>query len=80
MVMFLKKKGYFDFVTALHKKMDTKVHGSYAFRRGVNARMEEAGVEPSIRATAMGHSIETNLKYYTFAKPKYLDKVRAALG
>ncbi len=76
----LKKKGYFDFVTALHKKMDTKVHGSYAFRRGVNARMEEAGVEPSIRATAMGHSIETNLKYYTFAKPKYLDKVRAALG
>lgn len=76
----LKKKGYFDFNTALHKKMGTTVSGSYAFRRGVSARMEAAGIEPSERAAILGHSVETNLKHYTFAKPKYLDRVRAALG
>lgn len=76
----LKKKGYFDFITALHKKMRTTVSGSYAFRRRVSARMEEAGIEPSERAAVLGHSVETNLKHYTFAKPKYLDRVRAALG
>ena len=75
----LKKKGYFDFNTALHKKMGTTVSGSYAFRRGVSARMEAAGIEPSERAAILGHSVETNLKHYTFAKPKYLDRVRAAL-
>lgn len=42
--------------------------------------MEEAGIEPSERAAILGHSVETNLKHYTFAKPKYLDRVRAALG
>lgn len=60
--------------------MGTTVSGSYAFRRGVSARMEEAGIEPSERAAILGHSVETNLKHYTFAKPKYLDRVRAALG
>ena len=76
----LKKKGYFEFNNVLHKKYQTKASGSYTFRRGMSARMEAAGIEPSERAAILGHSVETNLKNYTFAKPDYLDRVRKALG
>lgn len=76
----LKKKGYFDFNTALHKKYGFNVSGSYAFRRGLSARLEQAGIEPSERAAILGHSVETNLKHYTFANPAYLDRVKCALG
>ncbi len=76
----LKKRGYFDFNTVLQKKFKTKASGSYTFRRGMNARMEAAGIEPSERAAILGHSVETNLNNYTFAKPDYLDRVRRSLG
>lgn len=76
----LKKKGYFDFNTELHKKYGFRVHGSYAFRRGLSARLESAGIEPSERAAILGHSVETNLRHYTFAKPDYLNRVKNALG
>ena len=76
----LKKKGYFDFNNELHKKYGFRVHGSYAFRRGLSARLESAGIEPSERAAILGHSVETNLRHYTFAKPDYLCRVKIALG
>lgn len=76
----LKKKGYFDFNTSLHKKYGFEVSGSYAFRRGLSARLEKAGIVPSVRAAILGHSVETNLKSYTFAKPEYLESVKCALG
>lgn len=76
----LKKKGYFDFNNELHKKYCFRVHGSYAFRRGLSARLESSGIEPSERAAILGHSVETNLKHYTFAKPDYLSRVKTALG
>lgn len=76
----LKKKGYFDFNNELHKKYGFRVHGSYAFRRGLSARLESKGIEPSERAAILGHSVETNLRHYTFAKPDYLNRVKTALG
>lgn len=75
----LKKKGYFDFNNELNKKYRFRVHGSYAFRRGLSARLESKGIEPSERAAILGHSVETNLRHYTFAKPDYLNRVRNAL-
>ena len=38
---------------------------SYAFRRTVNNRLEENYFTSSERAFLLGHSPETNLKYYT---------------
>lgn len=76
----LKKKGYFDFVGTLNRKLGLSPKGSYAFRRGFSARLEAAGIEPSERAEILGHSVETNLRHYTFAKPDYLRRVKEALG
>lgn len=75
----LKKKGYFDFVGDLYRKLGLSPKGSYAFRRGFSARLEAAGIEPSERAEILGHSVETNLRHYTFAKPDYLKRVKEAL-
>lgn len=76
----LKKKGYFDFVGNLYRKLGLSPKGSYAFRRGLSAKLESAGIEPSERAEILGHSVETNLRHYTFAKPDYLKRVKEALG
>lgn len=76
----LKKKGYFDFVGDLYRKLGLPSKGSYAFRRGLSARLEAAGIEPSEQATVLGHSVETNLRHYTFAKPDYLKRVKEAPG
>lgn len=76
----LKKKGYSDFLNATCKKLGIVLRGSYAFRRGLSARLESAGIEPSERAAILGHSVETNLRHYTFAKPNYLNRVKNALG
>lgn len=37
------------------------------------------GISPADRAAMPGHSIETNLKYYSFAQKGYIDSVRALL-
>ena len=76
----LKKKGYFDFNNEIHKKYGFKVHGSYAFRRGLSAKLESKGIPPSERAAILGHSVETNLKHYTFAQADYFSRVRSAMG
>lgn len=37
------------------------------------------GISVADRAAMLGHSIETNLRYYSFAQKDYLDNVRAIL-
>ena len=37
------------------------------------------GVSVADRAAMLGHSIETNLRYYSFAQKDYLENVRALL-
>jgi hypothetical protein len=37
------------------------------------------GISTADRAAMLGHSIESNLKYYSFAQKDYLDNVRAIL-
>ena len=39
----------------------------------------QLGISAADRAAMLGHSIGTNLKYYSFAQKDYLDNVRALL-
>ena len=48
------------------------------FRRGVSARMEVLELNPASEHHLRTY-VETNLSTTLFAKPKYLDRVRAAL-
>lgn len=73
------KGGYFKFFIKLRNKLDLGEKSSYAFRRGFSAKLESRGIEPSDRAKILGHSVETNLRHYTFAKPNYLERVQSVL-
>lgn len=73
------KGGYFRFIGKLREKLNFGEKSSYAFRRGLSAKLESKGIEPSDRAKILGHSVETNLRHYTFAKPQYLDRVQSVL-
>lgn len=76
----LRKKGYFDFQTGLKGKFPFVTKSSYVFRRGLSSRMEQAGIEVTVRAAVLGHSPDTNLHNYSFAVPEYLTKAKAALN
>lgn len=73
------KGGYFRFIGKLREKLHFGKKSSYAFRRGLSAKLESKGIEPSDRAMILGHSVETNLRHYTFAKPQYLNRVQSVL-
>lgn len=72
----INKKGYFDCLNALCKKLSIQSKGSYAFRRGYNLYLEKNGVLPSTRAKLLGHSPETNLKNYTVASVEYIKEIK----
>lgn len=76
----LRKSNYCDFVRESCIKLGIKSRGTYAFRRGLSAKMEMNGIPASVRAAILGHSIETNLKNYTFAQRDYLENVRNAMN
>lgn len=76
----LRKSNYCDFVRESCIKIGVKSRGTYAFRRGLSAKMERNAIPASVRAKILGHSIETNLKNYTFAPVDYLETVRNVLN
>ena len=56
---------YEEYIRNAFDKAGVRGKTSYAFRRTVNNRLEEAGFIPSERAYLLGHTPETNLKHYT---------------
>lgn len=76
----LRKSNYCDFVRESCIKIGIESRGTYAFRRGLSAKMERNAIPASVRAKILGHSIETNLKNYTFAPVDYLETVRNVLN
>lgn len=73
--------GYYKALYRLCKKLGLKLTNNHAFRIALNSYVFiPAGVEVSERARILGHSVETNLKYYTFAKKDYLDDVADKLN
>ena len=76
----LKKSNYSDYLRETCQKLGIKSRGTYAFRRGLSAKMEKNGICVSERAAILGHSPETNFKNYTFAPANYLENVRTAIN
>ena len=53
---------------------------NHALRMSLNSNvLIPKGVSVADRAAMLGHSIETNLRHYSFAQKDYLDNVRAIL-
>lgn len=53
---------------------------NHALRMSLNSNvLLPMGISVADRAAMLGHSIQTNLQYYSFAQKDYLDNVRQLL-
>lgn len=82
--VFAKKDGswtttvaYYESLYKVCKILNLKLSNNHAFRMALNSYVFiPKGIEAPDRARLLGHSVETNLRYYTFAKgDDYLDEL-----
>ena len=77
---WIKKDAYITFLRRLCQSKNFNVTNNHALRMSLNSNvLIPKGITVADRAAMLGHSIETNLRYYSFAQKDYLDNVRAIL-
>jgi len=77
---WIKSDAYLTFLRRLCQSQNLKVTNNHALRMSLNSNvLIPMGISVADRAAMLGHSIETNLRYYSFAQKDYLDNVRAIL-
>ena len=77
---WVKTDAYITFLRRLCRSLDLNVTNNHALRMSLNSNvLIPKGVSVADRAAMLGHSIETNLRNYSFAQKDYIDNVRAIL-
>lgn len=77
---WIKSDAYETFLRRICRSKGFKVTNNHALRMSLNSNvLIPMGVSVADRAAMLGHSIETNLRYYSFAQKDYLENVRALL-
>ena len=77
---WIKTDAYITFLRRLCTSKGFNVTNNHALRMSLNSNvLIPMGISPADRAAMLGHSIETNLKYYSFAQKDYIGNVRAIL-
>jgi integrase len=60
---------YYEALNKICKKLNLKLSNNHAFRMALNSYVYiPMGLPVTERAKLLGHSVETNLKFYTFAR------------
>ena len=77
---WIKKDAYLTFLRRLCQSKGFSVTNNHALRMSLNSNvLLPMGISVADRAAMLGHSIQTNLQYYSFAQKDYLDNVRQLL-
>lgn len=77
---WIKTDAYLTFLRRLCQSKGFSVTNNHALRMSLNSNvLIPKGVSVADRAAMLGHSIETNLRHYSFAQKDYIDNVRAIL-
>ena len=78
---WITTRGYSCFLRKLCRRHGLKVTNNHAFRMSLNSNIMIPNGLPAIeRAKLLGHSVETNLKYYSYAPKDYLENARNILN
>lgn len=73
---WIKTDAYISCLIRLCKNLGLEVTNNHAFRMSLNSNVFiPAGLPVTERARLLGHSVETNLKYYSFAGKDNLQSV-----
>ncbi len=76
----LKTKTYQSFVHRICDSLGLKATCNHTFRRSLSSNvMMQNGINEADRGKLLGHSAETNLKYYTYENRDYIEKARIIL-
>ena len=72
---WIKTDAYTTCLRRLLRSLNYEVSNNHAFRMSLNSNVLEAkhGLRPAKRAELLGHSVETNLRYYTYATKDSMD-------
>ena len=72
---WIKTDAYITCLRRLLRSMGYDITNNHAFRMSLNSNILDAklGLTAAKRAELLGHSVETNLKYYTFATKDDMD-------
>ncbi len=72
---WIKTDAYISCLRRLLRSMGYDITNNHAFRMSLNSNVLDAklGLPAAKRAELLGHSVETNLKYYTFATKDDMD-------
>lgn len=77
---WIKTDAYITFLRRLCQSKNFNVTNNHALRMSLNSNvLIPMGISVADRAAMLGHSIETNLRHYSFAQKNYLDNVKAIL-
>lgn len=77
---WIKTDAYVTFLKRLCSSLGLKVTNNHALRMSLNSNvLIPLGISVADRAAMLGHSIETNLKFYSFAQKGYLGTVKDLL-
>ena len=73
--------GYTKFLRRICKHVGLDVTNNHGFRMGINSNvLIPAGFTAAERASLLGHSIETNLHYYSFVQKDHLKRAKNVLN
>lgn len=77
---WIKTDAYLTFLRRLCQAKNFKVTNNHALRMSLNSNvLIPKGISVADRAAMLGHSVETNLRHYSFARKNYIDDIRAVL-
>lgn len=77
---WIKTDAYETFLRRLCQSKGFKVTNNHALRMSLNSNvLIPMNISVADRAAMLGHSIQTNLQYYSFAQKDYLENVRVLL-
>lgn len=78
---WIKSDAYETFLRRMMKSLNMPVTNNHAFRMSLNSNVFiPLGINVADRAALLGHSIETNLKHYSFARKDNLSEIRDILS
>ena len=78
---WIKTDAYETFLRRLCQSKGFKVTNNHALRMSLNSNvLLPMGISVADRAAMLGHSIQTNLQFYSFAQKDYVENVRNLLG
>jgi len=78
---WIKEHTYVKFLRRICQKFGLKATNNHAFRMSLNSNvLIPRGISVADRAYLLGHSVQTNLNYYSFAKKDVIENARAVLN